>query len=238
MQYTARALVSILFIASHCGVSAADEVSRFAWWPFGSKAAPASSGEGSMTATAASPAGTAQPLGSMPTAGTTVTTSATVPNGASMPIAPHEPLPQYSPPAASERRWMIQSPLASVTWPRIHMPEISLPKPRLPRPQLWLQESEVDEARNAWVGKSFDPERPSPLQAARQGARRVVDSTRTAWHKTINVLTPGEPMAASASFAQAAPRPPFWKRMFAAEESQPQGPRTVTEWMAQDRLDP
>jgi hypothetical protein len=238
MRYTARALVSVLLIAIHCETTAADEASRFAWWPFGSKATTASSGDGSMIPTATTPTDTAQPLGSMPTAGATVTTSATVPNMDSMPITPHEPLPQYSPATTPERRWMIQSPLANVTWPRIHMPEVSLPKPRLPRPQLWPQKAEVDDARNAWVAKSLDPERTSPLQAARQGARRVADSTRSAWHKTVDVLTPGEPVAASASFDQAAPRPPLWKRMFATEEPQQQGPRTVTEWMAQDRLDP
>jgi hypothetical protein len=133
---------------------------------------------------------------------------------------------------------MIQSPLANITWPRIHMPEVSLPRPRLPRPQLWPRQSQVEETRNAWVGKSLDPERPTPLEAARTGARRVADSTRTAWHKTVDVLTPGEPAANDAFLARSEPRPPLWRRLFGAEEPQPQGPRTVTEWMAQDRLDP
>jgi hypothetical protein len=153
-------------------------------------------------------------------------------------LTPHEPLPPYSPPETPERRWMIQSPLANVTWPRIHMPEVSLPRPRLPRPQLWPRQAQVEDTRNAWVGKSLDPERPTPLEAARTGARRVADSTRTAWHKTVDVLTPGEPAANDAFLARSEPRPPLWRRLFGAEEPQSQGPRTVTEWMAQDRLDP
>jgi hypothetical protein len=119
------------------------------------------------------------------------------------------------------------------------MPDVSLPKPRLPRPQLWPRKSEVDSARNAWAENSTDPMRPSPLQAAKDGVRRVGDSTRTAWRKTVDALTPGNAAADQSSrIAGRDSRPPLWKRMFAADQPQPQGPRTVTEWMAQDRLDP
>jgi hypothetical protein len=88
------------------------------------------------------------------------------------------------------------------------------------------------------MGNSLDPAKPSPLQAARNGARRVADGTRAAWHKTVDVLTPGESTAASSDLARSDAQLPFWKRMFAADEPEPQGPRTVAEWMAQDRLDP
>jgi hypothetical protein len=134
---------------------------------------------------------------------------------------------------------MYESPTSKVSWPRIHMPEFSLPKPRLPRPQLWPQESEVSEARNAWVKENPNPNKPSPLQAVKQGAQRVGDSTRNAWHKTVDVLTPGDsPERRSSRIARRDIKPPFWKRMFGAGKSQPEGPRTVTEWMAQERLDP
>jgi hypothetical protein len=117
------------------------------------------------------------------------------------------------------------------------MPELSMP--RLSRPQLMPRTSQVDEARNAWVEQNPETLRPSPLQAAKNGARKVTDSSRTAWRKTVDVLTPGAPSPpVSARLAGQPVKPPFWKRMFAANEPQPQGPRTVTEWMAQDRLDP
>jgi hypothetical protein len=119
------------------------------------------------------------------------------------------------------------------------MPELSLPKPRMP--QLWPQNPEVDDTRNAWAGQSADPQQPSPLQAMRDGAKRVGNSTKSAWRKTVDTLTPGDG-AANPSPPQVASRdvkPPFWKRMFAAEEPPPpQGPRTVSEFFAQERLDP
>jgi hypothetical protein len=118
------------------------------------------------------------------------------------------------------------------------MPEFSLLKPQLPRPQLWPRDEQVNEARNAWVQENPDPDRPSPLQAVKQGAQRVGDSTRRAWHKTVDVLTPGASSTPTSSrIARRQNKPPLWKRMFASEEPQ-EGPRTITEWMAQERLDP
>jgi hypothetical protein len=154
-------------------------------------------------------------------------------------VAPNEqgPLTDYSSEEMPERRWMFQSPLTRVSWPRIHMPE--MPKPRLPRPNLWPEKTDVDEARNAWVHPGPEPSRPSPLQAAKQGAQRVGESTRSAWRKTVDALTPGDGSNPDSSrIARRDTRPPFWKRMFTVEDPEPQGPRTVTEWMAQDRLDP
>ena len=165
MRHMTCALVSVLLILVVHDAAAAEETSRFGWWPFGRKASQqAMAADPSMPGTAASPPTATQPLGSVPTAGGTVTTSATMPTGTSVPMTPHEPLPQYSPPNSQDRRWMIESPLANITWPRIHMPEVSLPKPRLPRPQLWPRQSQVEDTRNAWVGKSLDPERPRPFR--------------------------------------------------------------------------
>jgi hypothetical protein len=113
------------------------------------------------------------------------------------------------------------------------MPAMSLPRPRLP----WRREPVVEDTRNEWVGNSLDMERPSPLQVARNGARRVADSTRSAWHKTVDVLTPGMPAPENSNLARSEPRPSLWKRMFGAEEPEPQGPRTVNEMLSQERLD-
>ena len=132
---------------------------------------------------------------------------------------------------------MYESPTSKVSWPRIHMPEFSLPKPRLPRPQLWPREEQVNEARNAWVQENPDPSRPSPLQAVKQGAQRVGDSTRRAWHKTVDVLTPGD-----ASAAIQLPNRPSGNQATVLEtdvgSGRAAGPRTIPEWMAQERLDP
>lgn len=234
MRLKARALIGVLLVACS-GPAASAEESRARWWPFGDKeAAPTADtslpGSGSASATAPSSVMTAQPTS--PAVAPKTSTPAV---GTGAPLE-HVPLPEYTE-ELPERRWMFQSPLTRVSWPRIHMPE--MPKPSLPRPKLWPEKSEVDEARNAWAQASPDAARPSPLQAVKQGAHRVGESTRTAWRKTVDVLTPGDATTPDSSrIARRETRPPFWKRMFTVEEPQQEGPRTVTEWMAQDRLDP
>jgi hypothetical protein len=144
------------------------------------------------------------------------------------------PPSQYPADEEPDERWMIDSPRAKVSWPRLQLPEI--PKPQLPR--LWPEKSEVEAARNAWVEQNPEATQPSALQALSDGARRVGDSSRAAWDKTVDALTPGQPSSQTSSrVVRREAGPPWWKRMFGAEEP-PQGPQTVTEWMAQERLDP
>jgi hypothetical protein len=116
------------------------------------------------------------------------------------------------------------------------MPQLTVPRPQLPD---WPGKAEATEARNAWVEKSPDPARPSPWQAVTNGASRVRESTKTAWRKTVDVLTPGEPSATPPRVAERSPEPSFWNRMFPGDTPQaPEGPRTVNEWMGQERLKP
>lgn len=70
---------------------------------------------------------------------------------------------------------------------------------------------------------------PSPWKA-------MSDSTRSAWHKTVDMVTPGD-SATEAPVVASDTSPSWWARMWGAEE-EAQGPQTVTEWMAQDRIDP
>lgn len=132
-----------------------------------------------------------------------------------------------------ERRWMIDSPQGRVSWPRFQMPEI--PKPHLPRPQLMPERKQTQNVRNAWVPRQANRGRPSPWNLISSGAQRVSDGTRAAWHKTVDVLTPGDHTSPNPRVAQGPSQPPLWKRMFGLSQSQPQGPQTVTEWMAQER---
>jgi hypothetical protein len=77
------------------------------------------------------------------------------------------------------------------------------------------------------------------MQALSDGAHRAGDRTRAAWRKTVDVLTPGEPDPRTAPrIASRDAKPPFWKRMFGAQEPQSEGPQTIPQWMAQDRVDP
>jgi hypothetical protein len=218
MRYTARVLPVLLFAASCCPVATAAEQSGLRLWPFRGDRTDASQLTGNSLA--ATPAATTTP-------------------GASAAVPSQPPTTSYTTDALPEQRWMFRSPFARVSWPRIHMPEVSLPKPNLPRPQIWPRKSEVDDARNAWMQNSPDPTRPTPLQAVRQGAQRVGQSTRTAWRKTVDVLTPGE--APSASAPRVANRPQestLWQRLRGTQPEQKQGSQTISEFIAQERLDP
>ena len=207
MRLRLRALVGILIVgACVCNAAAAEPGSR--WWPFGRREVEES-----------------QPPASVASSRTT----------APSPVGQQAPLPQEPADDQPEQRWMIDSPMAKVSWPRIHLPEV----PSLQRPQFWPKKSDVDAARNAWAEQNPTATQPSPLQAVADGARRVGDSTRAAWHKTVDAITPGDSSDGNNSrIARRQARPPFWKRMFGAEQWQPEGPQTVTEWMAQERLDP
>jgi hypothetical protein len=103
---------------------------------------------------------------------------------------------------------------------------------RKPRRDNFGKPSHVSRRRNSWA------QPPAETTAATPGPstwNKVTESTRSAWHKTVEFVTPGD--AADASVASNEPRDSWWHRMWSSNE-QPQGPQTVTEWMAQDRLDP
>ncbi len=110
-----------------------------------------------------------------------------------------------------------------------HLPSLSLPR-------LWPSKEPTDEARNAWVKPDAEPEQASPWQVVTDGAHRLGTGTRNAWHKTVDVLNPFD--GADQPVAHQQPQPSFWSRLFRPEDNEHQGARTITEWMAQERLDP
>ena len=138
---------------------------------------------------------------------------------------------QQQPDITPEQRWMIESPFTKISWPRIHMP--ALPKPHLP--QMWVETQEKEATRNKWAEPNSEPAQPSSAQSLSDGARR-------AWAKTVDAFTPRgaqpAPDSPSSRVARNEIRPPFWKRMFAPKEETKEGSQTITEFMAQDRLDP
>jgi hypothetical protein len=218
MRNAARVLPLLLIAASFCRLATAAEQSGLRLWPFRGDQTDDSQLTGNSLA--ATPPSTTTPGASAAVPSQPRTTSYTTAD------------------ALPEQRWMFRSPFARVSWPRIHMPEVSLPKPNLPRPQIWPGKSEVDDARNAWLQKSPDPARPTPLQAMQQGAQRVGESTRTAWRKTVDVLTPGEaPSTLNPRMANRVQEPTLWQRMRGMQPEQKQGSQTVSEFIAQERLD-
>ncbi len=98
--------------------------------------------------------------------------------------------------------------------------------------------------RNAWAQQA-QPAKPTMTQSMKNGAHKVADSTKSAYHKTVAALTPGSKTKAAPAPAAKPPQvarrdvdPPFWKRMLGAKQPELQQPQTVPQWMAQKRLDP
>jgi hypothetical protein len=131
-----------------------------------------------------------------------------------------------------EQRWMLNSPTAKTSWPRLRAPKLTMPPSPLPSREEWAK------ARNSWVEKSPEPAKPSPLQAMKDGAGRFTKSTREAWDKTVDALKPGERAPSPTSRVARGNKRPFWKRVLFVEPTEPQGPQTMSEWIAQDRVDP
>jgi hypothetical protein len=118
-------------------------------------------------------------------------------------------------------------------WPEFQMPYF--PKPRMPS---LPGKQELDQARNTWVEPSPEPAKPSPWQAVNMGATRVKESSANAWHKTVDLLTPGSDDTPPARTRVAQREPSLWNRWFSSGETEREGPQTVPEWMAQERIKP
>lgn len=86
--------------------------------------------------------------------------------------------------------------------------------------------------KNTWAQQ---PASTTSTDATKSPWKSMSDGTKNAWHKTVDWVTPGD--GSDVAAVQSEPRVSWWDRMWGGEEEQ-QGPETVTEWMAQDRLDP
>jgi hypothetical protein len=208
-----RALVGVMLVGWSCCHSLAAE-SGSKWWPFGR----------SKNEQAVAPSTTAPQEETVRRADTDPTSS----------FEQHLTTPEST--VETEQRWMFNSPMAKVSWPRFHMPE--LPKPSLP-PSPFASRMEADPNRNSWVDKPAEQPIESPMQAMKNGARRVGQSSRSAWNKTVDALTPGDQSQASGPSSRVArrERPSMLRRMFGADDAtKKEGSQTMTEFMAQDRL--
>jgi hypothetical protein len=87
--------------------------------------------------------------------------------------------------------------------------------------------------RNTWVQQPASTETPAADTSTWQS---MTAGTRSAWHKTVDFVTPGD-SSADAPVVATETKPSWWHRMWTTEEED-EGPQTVAEFMAQDRLDP
>jgi hypothetical protein len=106
-----------------------------------------------------------------------------------------------------------------------------------PSPWGWLAMPKVT------MPKISMPKMPAdPLAPVKTSAKKVSDGTKKAWEGTKEIFTFGgsKPTEdAGATTPTPDDKPSIWKRMFGGEEKkEPEGPRTVAEFMAQKRLDP
>ena len=219
MQLVVRTMLGVV-LASHCCGRVWAEETKSSWWPFGAKEE------------AAAPVDSTTPP---------VATEAATDVAASAEAAAA---------ATDEDSWFKWPTLPELSWPSFssEKEEGTTPispeeAPKAARRPVSRYGRTARPTRNGWAKK--DPaEQPtdpaaSPWQAMTAGARRVGDSTSAAWQKTVDAVTPGEstPAATSAPVAQQKPAKSWWN-WWGSAETEPEGPRTVTEWMAQDRLDP
>ena len=86
---------------------------------------------------------------------------------------------------------------------------------------------------NTWAQQ---PASTSSMEPSASRWHSVTEGTRTAWRKTVDFVTPGE--SSDAPVVASETRPSWWQRMWGSEEKKNEGSQTVTEFMAQDRLDP
>jgi hypothetical protein len=235
MRPTLRTLLSIC-IAVACGSPTSGQDSGFGWWPFRSGDAaettvksPSQVSTGSRSTPAPNAtsheSGSPEGLGGAPP-----TDGATLPPGT---------LEQNNWNNQADRPWLPWGgAMPKLPMPSFQKPEVSVPRPRLP---FLPGKSEAEQARNTWLEKNADHKEPSPWQSAADGARKVRQSTRNAWRKTIDVMTPwdsSEPPE-KARVARRDDQPSFWSQVMPGKaEKEPEGPRTVTEWMGQERLKP
>ena len=86
--------------------------------------------------------------------------------------------------------------------------------------------------RNTWAQQPASTTSAAPSASPWQA---VTEGTRTAWRKTVDFVTPDE--SSEAPVVADDQQPSWWQRMWDPEEKN-EGSQTVTEFMAQDRLDP
>ena len=137
---------------------------------------------------------------------------------------------ESTPKVAADPPQYLDEPMADSAggWPNVHLPEIRW------RP-LWSRQGDPQQG-------VFN----APIDRVRAAGRNTAQATRTAWNGTVDKFKWGGTSARDEQFArrqqqlqqQAASgqqQPGFWNRLFGTEPEEPEGPKTVVEWMAQDR---
>jgi hypothetical protein len=208
MRYSTRALLGVMLAVALSAHGSAEET-KAPWWHFGG-------GKGA------------------PSAPATVAPAPT--------MRPASPAMTPSPPVASEEKeswfsWPKWFESSTAAKPQSNDPfmtgsAVATATPsRQPRTH-YGKPAHRPKPRNAWAQQPASAKTQAPSSSP---WKSLADGTRSAWHKTVDYVSPSATTPA-ASVARE-PHESWWHRMWGSDEKQ-QGPQTVTEWMAQDRLDP
>ncbi len=210
MRYTTRAMLGVLLIFV-TGATGLAEETKSSWWRFGkSETAP-------------------EPADAFTPAPTLVPSTST----AAADSAP-----------ASEASWLAWPSLPKFGWQDFKSdneiaetsasPVVSSPLATLRRGQRgpFGKPHHQSRPRNTWAQQ---PASATSEIAGNSPWKSMTESTRNAWHKTVDFVTPGD--SSDEPVVRREPVDSWWSRMWGSEQKQ-EGPQTVTEWMAQDRLDP
>ena len=87
--------------------------------------------------------------------------------------------------------------------------------------------------RNGWAQADPAPKASSPWQSVKSGAQGLSQGTKKAWHKTVDAVTPGD-KSTDRLAKREPPKKSWWGRIWPSEE-EPQGSRTIGEFMSQER---
>ena len=123
---------------------------------------------------------------------------------------------ESSPEAESEGFW------SAIKMPKITMPKVTMPKISFP----------------SWP-KNEDGIAKSPFEPISTGMKKVSAGTKKAWEGTKEMFSFGEDNngAGKASAQVARNNVSMWDRL-RGKQPEPDGPRTVAEWMSQPRINP
>jgi hypothetical protein len=130
---------------------------------------------------------------------------------ASMPHLAEAQTPSSSPVGYVGEAGVTPTPSA---WSWLKMPKITMPKIEMPKMPA------------------------DPLAPVKTSARKIGDGTKRAWEGTKELFTFGGSKTAEQPTERLASRPDqpsLWSRMFGGAEAEPEGPKTVADWMAQPR---
>ncbi len=127
----------------------------------------------------------------------------------------------------SEKALAEPSGVKQTNWYTLPMPKITMPKIEMPRFSM--------PSFGASGGES-SADKPSMFAPLTAGAHKVSDGSKKAWEGAKDMFSFGRGHSDQKAPKPASNKgPSLWERMFTPKE--PEGPRTVAEWMAQPRLD-